>query len=68
MIFIIAGLDPSMQQQDVHMGLLVGGFSPVGVTETPPICEEAEELNGLPLGRMGTRILYMVCCKDYTCC
>ncbi len=32
----------------------------MGMSETPPICE-AEELNGLPFGRLGKRILYMVC-------
>ena len=37
----------------------IGGFSPEGVSEIPDLCE-AEELNGLPLGHMGRRILYMV--------
>ena len=37
----------------------MGGFSPVGVEETPPICE-AEQLNGLPINRVGPRILYVV--------
>ena len=44
---------------EVHITMEMGGFSPVGVEETPPICE-AEQLNGLPLNRMGPRILYVV--------
>ena len=50
---------PSAGQEEVHMALDMGGFSPEGVVEIPPVCE-AEELNGLPLGRTGPRILYMV--------
>ena len=45
----------------MHITMEMGGFSPVGIAEVPPICE-AEELNGLPFNRVGPRILYMVKC------
>jgi len=56
---LFPGIDQALQQQEVHTKLLMGGYCPEGVAEIPPICE-AEELNGLPLGHMGERILYMV--------
>ena len=44
---------------EVHITMEMEGFSPVGVEEVSPICE-AEQLNGLPISRMGPRILYVV--------
>ena len=48
-----------MSTPEVHITMEMGGFSPVGITEVPPI-SEAEELSGLPLGRVGSRILHVV--------
>ena len=57
-MFLYAGVD-LLSTPEVHITMEMGGFSPVGVEEAPPICE-AEQLNGLPINRMGPRILYVV--------
>ncbi len=57
-MLLCSGVDLS-SIPEVHITMEMGGFSPVGVEEAPPICE-AEQLNGLPINRMGPRILYMV--------
>ena len=54
-----AGIDWSFAPE-VHITMEMGGFSPVGITEVPPISAEAEELSGLPINRMGPRILHVV--------
>ena len=43
---------------DLHLTLFAGAFAPHGVCETAQ--DVVEELNGLPLGRLGPRIQYMV--------
>ena len=43
---------------DFHLILFAGTFGPHGVCETAQ--DVVEELNGLPLGRPGPRIQYMV--------
>lgn len=58
LLFSYSGMD-LLSTPEVHITMEMGGFSPVGVEEAPPICE-AEQLNGLPIGRMGPRILYVV--------
>ena len=57
-MFSSAGVD-LLSTPEVHITVEMGGFSPVGAEEAPPICE-AEQLNGLPINRMGPRILYVV--------
>lgn len=52
------GVDLSFTSE-VHIAMEMGGFSPVGITEVPPLYE-AEELSSLPLGRLGRRILHVV--------
>ena len=44
----------------MHITMEMGGFSPVGIAEVPAICPDAEELNGLPINRVGPRILHLV--------
>ena len=58
LLFSYSGMD-LLSTPEVHITMEMGGFSPVGVKEAPLICE-AERLNGLPVGRMGPRILYVV--------
>ena len=43
---------------DLHLILYAGVFDPHGMCETAQ--DVVEELNGLPLGRLGPRIQYMV--------
>ena len=43
---------------DLHLTLIAGTFAPHGVCETAQ--DVVEELNGLPLSRLGPRIQYMV--------
>ena len=43
---------------DLHLTLFTGAFAPHAVCETAQ--DVAEELNELPLGRLGPRIKYMV--------
>ena len=43
---------------DLHLTLIAGAFAPRGVCETAQ--DVVEELNGLPLGRVGPIIQYMV--------
>lgn len=45
---------------EVHITMEMGGFLPVGIAEVPAICPDAEELNGLPINRVGPRILHLV--------
>lgn len=56
---ICVGIDLSLVPE-VHITMEMGGFAPMGITEVIPVCEEAEELNGLPIGRIGRRILHVV--------
>ena len=48
---------------DLHLTLIAGAFALHGVCETAQ--DVVEELNGLPLGRLGPIIQYMV---RYTYC
>ena len=43
---------------DLHLTLFAGAFALHGVCEATQ--DVVEELNGLPLGRLGPRIQYMV--------
>ena len=44
--------------QEAHISVEMGVFGPEGACETAQgLCEE---LNGVPVGRLGTRILYLV--------
>ena len=48
----------SAEEREAHITMEIGVFGPQGVCETRQnICEE---LNGVAVGRMGPRILYMV--------
>ena len=62
LLIIVAGTDPASltddEQSSPHIVVEVGVFGGEAVSETAQnICEE---LNGMAVGRMGPRILYMV--------
>ena len=48
----------SSDDSDLHLTLFTGGFAPHGMCETAQ--NVVEELNGLPLGRLGPRTQYIV--------